>query len=189
MRTKITFLPVKYHLYSNFMKNSALLVMHVLEEWLPWCRKIVTISSYTGKKISTETCWVDNVFLPGDRWFGSDINTNCAVIYKLMERGVAYVGLPSYRALAVLCRILALITQYCVWETVYIFIHLPKMFLYTGIIFGQRIGHITMGLLYTRFTYYTKGNQQECPRLSNWFHCVFGTVDETLVWTPVKIGV
>ena len=33
----------------------------------------------------------------------------------------------------------------------------------------KRIGQVTSDLLYMRFTYYTKDNQQGCSRLSNWF--------------------
>ena len=32
--------------------------------------------------IGTETYEVDNVFHPDDLWFGSDTNTNCAVIHN-----------------------------------------------------------------------------------------------------------
>ena len=33
----------------------------------------------------------------------------------------------------------------------------------------KRNGQVTSGLLYMRFTCYTKNNQQECPKPSNWF--------------------
>ena len=39
-------------------------------------------------------------------------------------------------------------------------IHLPRMFLPTSYFYEKRIGQITPDLLYMRFTYYTKDNQQ-----------------------------
>ena len=46
-----------------------------------------------------------------------------------------------------------------VWDTVYIFIHHPGVFLSMYILFEQRIGQFTMDLLYIRFTYCTTDNQ------------------------------
>ena len=67
------------------------------------------------------------------------------------------------RTLVCLYWMLALITQYemiKVWDTVSTCIHLPRMFLSTNILFEQRIGQFTMDLLWIRFSFYTKDNQQ-----------------------------
>ena len=37
----------------------------------------------TGRGIGTETFKADNVFRSDDIWFGSDADTNCAVVYDL----------------------------------------------------------------------------------------------------------
>ena len=37
----------------------------------------------TDRGISTETCGADDLFPPNELWFGSEIDTNCAVVYNL----------------------------------------------------------------------------------------------------------
>ena len=48
-------------------------------------------------------------------------------------------------------------------------IHLPRWFVSADNLYEKRIGQVTSDLLYMRFTYYTKDNQQGCSRLSNRF--------------------
>ena len=78
-------------------------------------------------------------------------------------------------ALVVLYWILALFTLHemiNVWDTIAIFIRLPRMFLSKYFLFEKGTWQITTGLLYIRFTYQTKDNQQECSRLIILFSCV-----------------
>ena len=60
------------------------------------------------------------------------------------------------RALVVMYRFMALYTQHemiSVWDNVSTFIRLPRLFLSTEYLFEQRIGQVTMNLLYIRFIY------------------------------------
>ena len=51
-------------------------------------------------------------------------------------------------------------------DIVCVFTHIPVMFLFTQILFKQRVRDITMRILYVRFTFQTKDNLQACLRLS-----------------------
>ena len=75
-----------------------------------------------------------------------------------------------------------------VWATVSTIVHLPTMFSPTEFRFEKRIGLVSMDLLYTIFTYYTRDNQQECFGFSILILlAVFGAVDEPLAsWVMVQ---
>ena len=68
--------------------------------------------------------------------------------------------------LVVLHGMLALFTWYemiNVWDTVSIFIHLPRSLCLSE----KTIGQVVMNLIYIRSAYYCKNNLQEGSRLSN----------------------
>ena len=50
---------------------------------VPWYIGIFRWSLSTGRGIGIETCEVDNMFPIDNLCFGSDTNTNCAVVYSL----------------------------------------------------------------------------------------------------------
>ena len=87
-------------------------------------------------------------------------------------KGWLMVACP-YWALFVLYWMLVIFTKYemiDVWDTVSALIGLPVHELSLRKNKKTKtIGQVTMDLLYIRFTYYTKDNQQECSRLYNWF--------------------
>ena len=77
-----------------------------------------------------------------------------------------------FRLLVVLYRMLAIFIM-CemidVWDTISSLIHPLGCFCPRTIFAKKRIGQVTTDLLFIRFTYYNKDNQQECSLLSNWF--------------------
>ena len=89
-----------------------------------------------------------------------------------MVEGMTFGGLP-FPGTVVLNRILVmniiLNEMIDVWDAVRIFNYLLKMFLSTDMFFEQRFRNFTKNLLYIKFTYYSKDNQQEYSRLGKWF--------------------
>ena len=129
---------------------------------------------------------MDNVFPPDDLWFGSYTYTNYAVLYDLYldvlmwfvyrclndgERdGLRWPALSRNWLSCTRCWLYLLTMKWVMWRTLFLHIsHSLGCFCPRTIFTKKRIGQVTSDLLYMRFTYYTKNNQQGCSGLSNCF--------------------
>ena len=78
----------------------------------------------------------------------------CNIDVLLMGKGIAYGGLPFP---GIGCPPLNVAYMYLVWyndwDNISIFVHLPRMFLFSDYRFEKRIGQIIMNLLYIRSTW------------------------------------
>ena len=67
------------------------------------------------------------------------------------------------------CQYLLNNEMFNVWATVSTIVRLPGIFPPTDFPFENRMGLVSMDILYITFTYNTQDSQQECFRLSYWF--------------------
>ena len=136
--------------------------------------KIVNITSI--EYIDTKYCHQIETYLSGEyktnTQTGEHISINIIEIYVFFPDTCVLSGqwLPCTG-----CRLYSLSMKWLMCGTLFLHKSTSIGCFWPRTMFPKiRIGQVTWDLLYMRFIYYTKDNQQDCCRIRNWFRNVWG---------------